>query len=130
MLPLAHPAGHSGLRPTLPRRAPASARARFPNRARTLARARPPSAGAAETETASTSGGFGGGSVLSFLCPLLKFLGGGDPSQERNDVVEVTTSSLSSLARLPWGSSVATNSGENIDLATSAPTLQLGMPLL
>ncbi|RLM66464.1 uncharacterized protein C2845_PM16G08610 [Panicum miliaceum] len=50
---------------------------------------------------------------------------GGDPSQERNDVVEVTTSSISSLARLPWGSKVATSSGENTGSATSAPTLQL-----
>ncbi|RLM74855.1 uncharacterized protein C2845_PM15G09350 [Panicum miliaceum] len=107
MLPLAHPARHPSLRPPPPRRAlaPAPARARLPNRAR----ARPPSAGAAETETASTSGG---GSVLSFLCPLLKLLG-------------VTTSSISSLARLPWGSRVATSSGGNTGSATSAPTLQL-----
>ncbi|CAO2035182.1 unnamed protein product [Urochloa humidicola] len=123
MLPLAHPARHLSLGAPPPRRAPA--RARLPNRARTLARARPPSAGAAETETASTSGGGASGSVLSFLCPLLKLLGGGDPSQERNDVVEVATSSISSLARLPWGSKVATTSGDNIDSATSAPTLQL-----
>nr|CAB3484606.1 unnamed protein product [Digitaria exilis] len=121
MLPLAHPS----LRPPPPRRASAPARARLPNRARarTLARARPPTAGAAETEAASTSGG--GGSVLSFLCPLLKLLGGGDPSRERNDVVEVTTSSISSLARLPWGSKVATSSGENMYSAIGAPTLQL-----
>ncbi|CAO2035179.1 unnamed protein product [Urochloa humidicola] len=123
MLPLAHPARHLSLGAPPPRRAPA--RARLPNRARTLARARPPSAGAAETETASTSGGGASGSVLSFLCPLLKLLGGGDPSQERNDVVEVATSSISSLARLPWGSKVATTCGDNIDSATSAPTLQL-----
>ncbi|KAF8703207.1 hypothetical protein HU200_031995 [Digitaria exilis] len=121
---------HTSLRPPPPRHAaaplPAPARACLPNRARarTLARARPPSAGATETETASTSGG-GGGSVLSFLCPLLKLIGGGDPSQERNDVVEVTTSSISSLARLPWGSKVATSSGENIYSAIGAPTLQL-----
>ncbi|CAN6270072.1 unnamed protein product [Urochloa humidicola] len=124
MLPLAHPARHLSLGAPPSRRAPA--RARLANRARTLARARPPSAGAAETEAASTSGGGGAsGSVLSFLCPLLKLLGGGDPSQERNDVVEIATSSISSLARLPWGSKVATISGDNIDSATSAPTLQL-----
>ncbi|XP_004975712.1 uncharacterized protein LOC101756296 [Setaria italica] len=127
MVLLAHPARHHSLGTSPPGRAPvpAGARARLPRRARarTLARARPPSAGAAETETASTSGG--GGSVLSFLCPLLKLLGGGDPSQERNDVVEVATSSISSLARLPWGSKVASSSGESIDSATSAPTLQL-----
>ncbi|OEL32214.1 hypothetical protein BAE44_0006766 [Dichanthelium oligosanthes] len=113
MLPLAHPARYHSPRPPPPRRAPAPApaRARLPARARawTLARARPPSAGAAETEAASTSGG---GSVLSFLCPLLKLLG-------------VATSSISSLARLPWGSKVATSSAENIDSATRAPTLQL-----
>ncbi|KAE8772340.1 GTP-binding protein YPTM1 [Hordeum vulgare] len=50
---------------------------------------------------------------------------GGDPSQERNDIVEVATSSLSSLARLPWGSSVAASSTENITAPTSALTLQL-----
>ncbi|TVT98560.1 hypothetical protein EJB05_56135, partial [Eragrostis curvula] len=126
MLPLAHTAPHSGLRPPPPRRASARGRVCLPSRAHVRARARPPNADAAETETASTSGGGGGsGSVLSFLCPLLKLLGGGDPSKERNDVVEVATSSLSSLARLPWGSSVATNRGANIDSATSAPTLQL-----
>ncbi|KAG9456945.1 hypothetical protein H6P81_001453 [Aristolochia fimbriata] len=43
-------------------------------------------------------------SFLSFLCPLLKLFGEGDPSRERNDVLEIVTSSLSSLARLPWGS--------------------------
>nr|XP_020194475.2 uncharacterized protein LOC109780294 [Aegilops tauschii subsp. strangulata] len=64
-------------------------------------------------------------SVLSFLCPLLKFFGGGDPSQERNDIVEVATSSLSSLARLPWGSSVAASSAENVTAPASGPTLQL-----
>ncbi|CAO2042408.1 unnamed protein product [Urochloa humidicola] len=53
------------------------------------------------------------------MCPLLKLLGGGDPSQERNDVMEVATSSISSLARLPWESKVATTSGENFDKATS-----------
>ncbi|KAG2566434.1 uncharacterized protein LOC120683283 isoform X1 [Panicum virgatum] len=127
MLHLTHPARHPSLRPTPPRRAAAPARARPPSlaRARTLARARPPSVGAAETEIASTSGGGGGGSVLSFLCPLLKLLGGGDPSRERNDFVEVTTSSISSLARLPWGSKVATSSGDNTGPATSVPTLQL-----
>jgi len=40
-------------------------------------------------------------------------------------VPQVTTSSISSLARLPWGSKVATSSGENIDLAIGTPTLQL-----
>lgn len=39
--------------------------------------------------------------------------------------LQVTTSSISSLARLPWGSKVATSSGENIYSAIGAPTLQL-----
>ncbi|XP_026659521.1 uncharacterized protein LOC103704767 [Phoenix dactylifera] len=43
-------------------------------------------------------------SFLSVLCPLLKLFGGRDPSQERNEYLEVATSSLSSLARFPWGS--------------------------
>lgn len=48
--------------------------------------------------------GKGSNSVLSFLCPLLKFVGGGDPSLARNDIFEITTSGLASIARLPWGS--------------------------
>ncbi|CAA0837665.1 Thioredoxin family protein [Striga hermonthica] len=44
-------------------------------------------------------------SFLSFLCPLLKFFSAGDPSGERNYLLEEATSSLSTLARLPWGSS-------------------------
>ncbi|XP_044511234.1 uncharacterized protein LOC123229473 [Mangifera indica] len=43
-------------------------------------------------------------SFLSFLCPLLKLFSGGDPSRERNYTLEAATSSLSTLARLPWGS--------------------------
>ncbi|XP_052152338.1 uncharacterized protein LOC127770602 [Oryza glaberrima] len=139
MLPLARPVHHHHhprLCPTAPWRSPPPARgARLRSRARgpqTLAaRARPPRAEAGEAETAAggtgatTTTGGGGGSVLSFLCPLLKLLGGGDPSQERNDIVEVATSSLSSLARLPWGSSVSTSSENNVNPTTSAQTLQL-----
>ncbi|CAM8942649.1 unnamed protein product [Rhodiola kirilowii] len=43
-------------------------------------------------------------SFLAFLCPLLKLFSGGDPSQERNFFLEEATSSLSTLARYPWGS--------------------------
>uniref|UniRef100_A0A0D9W5E5 GST N-terminal domain-containing protein n=1 Tax=Leersia perrieri TaxID=77586 RepID=A0A0D9W5E5_9ORYZ len=136
MLPLAPPVHHHhpGLCAAAPApspqgRSPPPLRARSRLRCRpgrtpaVAARARPPSARAGETETSAadddaSSASSSGGSVLSFLCPLLKFIGGGDPSQERNDFVEVTTSSLSSLARLPWGSSVSTSSG-------NAPTLQL-----
>ncbi|XP_057793712.1 uncharacterized protein LOC131010278 [Salvia miltiorrhiza] len=49
----------------------------------------------------------GGGpstSLLSFLCPLLKLFSAGDPSAERNYLLEEATSSLSTLARLLWGS--------------------------
>lgn len=41
---------------------------------------------------------------LSFLCPLLKLFSGGDPSSKRNYLLEEATSTLSTLARLPWGS--------------------------
>ncbi|KAI3464295.1 hypothetical protein Pfo_020958 [Paulownia fortunei] len=43
-------------------------------------------------------------SFLSFLCPLLKLFSAGDPSGERNYLLEEATSSLSTLARIPWGS--------------------------
>lgn len=43
-------------------------------------------------------------SFFSLLCPLLKLFSGGDPSQERNYLLEEATSSLSTFARLPWGS--------------------------
>ncbi|KAG8064630.1 hypothetical protein GUJ93_ZPchr0004g40139 [Zizania palustris] len=131
MLALTRPADHPRLCPHAPspalRRSPC---ARVSIRSRpqglTLARARPPSAGDGETETtAAVTSSNSSGSLLSFLCPLLKFLGGGDPSQERNDIVEVTTSSLSSLARLPWGSSVSTSSENNVNPSASVPALQL-----
>lgn len=48
-------------------------------------------------------------SFLSVLCPLLKLFSGGDPAQERNYLLEVATSSLSTLARLPWGSTSLTD---------------------
>ncbi|XP_073123381.1 uncharacterized protein [Henckelia pumila] len=53
-------------------------------------------------------GNGGGGSpstsFLSLLCPLLKLFSAGDPSKERNFLLEEATSSLSTLARFPWGS--------------------------
>lgn len=66
-----------------------------------------------------------GSSFLSRLCPLLKFFAGADPSQERNDFLEVATSSLSSLARLPWGSRSLTGTAHNLDSTTNPPKLQL-----
>ncbi|KAF0890235.1 hypothetical protein E2562_023234 [Oryza meyeriana var. granulata] len=136
MLPLARPVHHHPrLCPTAPAPAPqgcsppprARPRLRSRSRSPTLAvRAGPPSAGEGEAETAAAgTNATTSGSVLSFLCPLLKFLGGGDPSHERNDIVEVATSSLSTLARLPWGSSVSTSSENNVNPTTTAPTLQL-----
>uniref|UniRef100_A0ACD5US12 Uncharacterized protein n=1 Tax=Avena sativa TaxID=4498 RepID=A0ACD5US12_AVESA len=135
MVPLARPTHHPQLRPASrlppPGRSPPAraARPRLLHRrssyALALTRAQPPRAEAGETETTSAAAtSSSSSSVLSFLCPLLKFFGGGDPSQKRNDIVEVTTSSLSSLARLPWGSSVTASSVENVS-PTTAPTLQL-----
>ncbi|KAJ8493937.1 hypothetical protein OPV22_015658 [Ensete ventricosum] len=83
--------------------------------------ARPPGAGgdpAVESRVGSGSSESPSTSFLSLLCPLLKFFGGGDPSQERNEFLEVATSSLSSLARSPWGS----KSLNNLESATSPQT--------
>ncbi|KAL8485815.1 hypothetical protein ACS0TY_027921 [Phlomoides rotata] len=57
-----------------------------------------------ENEEIGNGGGSPPTSLLSFLCPLLKVFSGGDPSAERNYLLEDATSSLSTLARLPWGS--------------------------
>lgn len=59
---------------------------------------------------ASTSGRTG--SLLSFLCPLLKLFGGTDPSAPRNAFLEAGTSGVSTLARSPWGSKVSPEIGE------------------
>ncbi|CAM6007757.1 unnamed protein product [Sphagnum balticum] len=45
-------------------------------------------------------------SILSILCPLLKFFGGGDAAAPRNALLETATTGVSSIARLPWGSQV------------------------
>ncbi|ESQ38568.1 hypothetical protein EUTSA_v10028854mg [Eutrema salsugineum] len=60
-------------------------------------------------------------SFLSVLCPLLKFFSGGDPSQQRNHTLEVATSSLASVARLPWGSRVSSGSIVNHDVSPNPP---------
>ncbi|OAY63875.1 hypothetical protein ACMD2_03355 [Ananas comosus] len=73
----------------------------------------------------SAGGGSPSRSFLSLLCPLLKFFGGGDPSQERNDIIEVATSSLSSLARLPWGSKSTNGGGSSLNSSESPTNLQL-----
>ncbi|XP_077249715.1 thioredoxin family protein [Tasmannia lanceolata] len=64
------------------------------------------------------------GSFLSLLCPLLKLFGGRDPSQERSEILEVSTSSLSTLARLPWGSKSLSSSLHN-QVASEDPPLSL-----
>ncbi|KAL1542780.1 hypothetical protein AAHA92_19824 [Salvia divinorum] len=70
----------------------------------------------------------GGGpstSLLSFLCPLLKLFSAGDPSAERNYLLEEATSSLSTIARLPWGSKSLFNGLNNKQRADPPLPLQL-----
>ncbi|KAK0603980.1 hypothetical protein LWI29_010844 [Acer saccharum] len=66
-------------------------------------------------------------SFLSVLCPLLNLFSGGDPSRERNYTLEVATSSLSTLARLPWGSRSLSEGlyNQEIDNSDSLMRLQL-----
>ncbi|XP_052203568.1 uncharacterized protein LOC127808900 [Diospyros lotus] len=68
-------------------------------------------------------------SFLSVLCPLLKLFSGGDPSQERNFLLEAATSSLSTLARLPWGSRALSGNSdpyfEEINAVDTPKLLQL-----
>ncbi|KAI8526533.1 hypothetical protein RHMOL_Rhmol12G0004100 [Rhododendron molle] len=60
-------------------------------------------------------------SFLSVLCPLLKLFSGGDPAQERNYFLEVATSSLSTLARLPWGSRSLTDNLHSQEMSAVDP---------
>lgn len=64
-------------------------------------------------------------SLLSFLCPLLKLFGGGDPSAPRIGLLETTTSGISSLARLPWGSKVSSEVAALARSREAGETLQL-----
>ncbi|KAE8022300.1 hypothetical protein FH972_008110 [Carpinus fangiana] len=75
--------------------------------------------------TVSSSGGNSSTSFLSLLCPLLKLFSGGDPSQERNYSLEVATSLMSSLARLPWGSNALSESSHSQEILTSDPPMNL-----
>ncbi|TQD96554.1 hypothetical protein C1H46_017804 [Malus baccata] len=50
---------------------------------------------------------------------------GGDPSQERNFTLEVATSSLSTLARFPWGSRSLSNNMDSQEITTLDPPLRL-----
>ncbi|KAG4147919.1 hypothetical protein ERO13_D05G254200v2 [Gossypium hirsutum] len=53
------------------------------------------------------------------------FLSGGDPSQERNDALEVATSSLSTLARFPWGSKSLAEGSESKDITIPDPPIRM-----
>ncbi|KAG5520346.1 hypothetical protein RHGRI_033051 [Rhododendron griersonianum] len=68
-----------------------------------------------------TSGSNPSTSFLSVLCPLLKLFSGGDPAQERNYFLEVATSSLSTLARLPWGSRSLTDNLHSQEMSAVDP---------
>ncbi len=48
----------------------------------------------------------GSSNVLSIFCPLLRLVSGGDAAAPRLRWLEVTTSGLASLARLPFGTFV------------------------
>ncbi|KAF9670559.1 hypothetical protein SADUNF_Sadunf13G0081600 [Salix dunnii] len=99
----------------------------FSNRNRVSLRKRfhvkSPDSDTTESVSASSDGSSSSSttSFLSFLCPLLKLFSGGDPSQERNYTLEVATSSLSSLARLPWGSRSLFENLNNQETTTSDP---------
>ncbi|KAK2966451.1 hypothetical protein RJ640_005430 [Escallonia rubra] len=64
-------------------------------------------------------------SFLSLLCPLLKLFSGGDPSRDRSYMLEVVTSSLSTLARLPWGSRSLSSSLDSQDTIRVDPPMRL-----
>ncbi|CAN7124131.1 unnamed protein product [Brassica rapa subsp. narinosa] len=76
-----------------------------------------------ETSSSSSESTTSGNASIfsSVLCPLLKLFSGGDPSQQRNHALEVATSSLASIARLPWGSRVSSMSTD----VSSSPPLRL-----
>ncbi|KAF3447402.1 hypothetical protein FNV43_RR12588 [Rhamnella rubrinervis] len=78
-----------------------------------------------ENVESSENGGNPSTSLLSFLCPLLKLFSGGDPSRERNYTIEVATSTLSTLARFPWGSRSLSESFSSKEIATLNPPKRL-----
>ncbi|CBI31360.3 hypothetical protein VitviT2T_029039 [Vitis vinifera] len=84
--------------------------------------------GFSQEEDAVSSGGTGttpSTSFLSVLCPLLKLFSAGDPSQERNYLLEVATSSLSTLSRFPWGSRSLSDSSQSEEATTVDPPTRL-----
>ncbi|KMZ72564.1 Glutathione S-transferase domain-containing protein [Zostera marina] len=91
----------------------------IPSQRRILAKSEEKSVQVLEDENGrSTSRSF-----LSVLCPLLKLFAGGDPSKPRNEVLEMATSSLSSIARLPWGSTSLSGTMENREYLDKPPEL-------
>ena len=93
-----------GVTPTCPRTRPAprrSSRARGPASSRAIV----PRAGP-DDESAKPASFSGSNSVLRALCPLLKVFSGGDAAAPRNRFLEVATSGLASISRLPFGVTV------------------------
>ncbi|KAH7281063.1 hypothetical protein KP509_36G028300 [Ceratopteris richardii] len=80
---------------------------------------------AGDSSSTSSTRGQQTQSFLSFLCPLLKLIGGTDPSAPRNELLERTTSGISTLARLPWGSKVSPEIAELSKTRTTFRPLQL-----
>ncbi|KAF3782931.1 hypothetical protein EJ110_NYTH20231 [Nymphaea thermarum] len=72
------------------------------------------------TQSSDANGRGPSNSFLAVLCPLLNLLGGGDPTQPRNELLEVASSSLASVARLPWGSKSLIPSKLNLQEAGSS----------
>lgn len=64
-------------------------------------------------------------SLLSFLCPLLKLFSGGDPSGQRNYLLEELTSSIATLTRFPWGSRSLFNQSQRAEREDPPMLLQL-----
>ncbi|KAK4747694.1 hypothetical protein SAY87_014280 [Trapa incisa] len=83
----------------------------------------------AESERQMRSGNADGPSpstsFLSVLCPLLRLFSGGDPSVDRNEILEVATSSLSTLVRFPWGSRSVLGMEKNQEATISGPPMRL-----
>ena len=86
--------------PHAPRAPPRLARAWT----REVARDRPRAG--ADDDGAKPASATGPNSVLSALCPLLKVFSGGDAAAPRNRFLEVATSGLASVSRLPFGVTV------------------------
>jgi glutathione S-transferase len=54
--------------------------------------------------------------VLSFLCPLLKLVSGGDAAKPRNRTFEVATSGFASMARIQYGKNVLQEATERTQM--------------